>query len=309
MKIIYMGTPDFAVPALEALYEAGHDIGYVVTQPDAVRDRGKKVKMTPVKEKALELGLQVLQPEKVRENEEFLQTITEFAPDLIAVAAYGQILPKTVLDLPKLGCVNIHGSLLPRWRGAAPIQRAIEAGDPETGITIMYMEEGLDTGAMLAKRSTPVADKNAEQLHDELSVMGAQLLLETLPKLEAGDIVPEKQDDSLSTYAKMLSKKEGKIDFSKTPEEIERMIRAFDSWPGAYTSYGDKIMKIWKAEVGSGKNDAVPGTITAVNKDGIEIAAGGGTLVARIIQMPGKKRVAVSDYLKGNTVEIGTILR
>lgn len=309
MKIIYMGTPDFAVPALEALADAGHEIGYVVTQPDAVRDRGKKVKMTPVKEKALELGLRVLQPEKVKGDEEFFRTISEFEPDLIVVAAYGQILPKTILDLPKLGCVNIHGSLLPRWRGAAPIQRSIEAGDEETGITIMYMEEGLDTGAMLSKKSTPIADKNAEQLHDELAVMGAQLLIETIPKLEAGEIVPEKQDDSLSTYAKMLSKKEGKIDFFKTPEEIERMIRAFDSWPGAYASYGDKVMKIWQAEVGQRANDAAPGTITAITKDGIEISAGGGTLIAKTIQMPGKKRVAVSDYLKGNSVEIGTVLR
>lgn len=308
MRIIYMGTPDFAVPALQALADAGHEIGYVVTQPDAVRDRGKKVKMTPVKEKALELGLQVLQPERVKGDEDFFRTIAEFEPDLIVVAAYGQILPKTVLELPKLGCVNIHGSILPRWRGAAPIQRAIEAGDEETGITIMYMEEGLDTGAMLSKKSTPIADKNAEQLHDELAVMGAELLVQTLPELESGKIVPEEQEDTLSTYAKMISKKEGRIDFSKTPEEIERMIRAFDSWPGAYTSYGDKVMKIWKAEVGKDKNEAAPGTVTAVTKDGIEIAAGGGTLIARVIQMPGKKRVAVSDYLKGNTVEIGTIL-
>lgn len=233
MKIIYMGTPDFAVPALEALAEAEHEIGYVVTQPDAVRDRGKKVKMTPVKEKALELGVEVLQPEKVRGDDEFFNTIAAYEPDLIAVAAYGQILPKNVLDLPKLGCVNIHGSLLPRWRGAAPIQRSIEAGDEETGITIMYMEEGLDTGAMLSKQSTPIADKNGEQLHDELAAMGAKLLVETLPKLEAGELTPEPQNDALSTYAKMLSKKEGHIDFNKTPEEIERMIRAFDSWPGA----------------------------------------------------------------------------
>lgn len=308
MKIIYMGTPDFAVPALQALAEAGHEIGYVVTQPDAVRDRGKKVKMTPVKEKALELGIDVLQPEKVKGDEDFFKTIAAFEPDLIAVAAYGQILPKNVLDLPKLGCVNIHGSLLPRWRGAAPIQRAIQAGDENTGITIMYMEEGLDTGAMLSKASTPIADKTGEQLHDELAVMGAKLLVETLPQLEAGKITPESQDDSLSTYAKMLSKKEGHIDFTKEPEEIERMIRAFDSWPGAYASYGEKNMKIWKASVKSSKNDAAPGTITAVSKDGIDIAAGGRTLTAEVIQMPGKKRVAVSEYLKGNTVEIGTIL-
>ncbi len=308
MKIIYMGTPDFAVPALEALAAAGHEIGYVVTQPDAVRDRGKKVKMTPVKEKALELGIEVLQPERVKGDDEFFATISAYEPDLIVVTAYGQILPKNVLDLPKLGCVNIHGSLLPRWRGAAPIQRSIQAGDEETGITIMYMEEGLDTGAMLSKRSTPIADKNGEQLHDELSVMGAELLVETLPKLEAGELTPEEQDDSLSTYAKMLYKKEGEIDFTKSPEEIERMIRAFDSWPGAFTAYGDKVMKIWKASVKNVVNAAEPGTVTAVSKAGIEIAAGGSTLVAEIIQMPGKKRVAVGEFLKGNNIEIGTVL-
>jgi methionyl-tRNA formyltransferase len=172
----------------------------------------------------------------------------------------------------------------------------------------MYMEEGLDTGAMLSKRSTPIADKNGEQLHDELSVMGAELLVETLPKLEAGEITPEEQDDTLSTYAKMLSKKEGKIDFTKSPEEIERMIRAFDSWPGAYTAYGDKVMKIWKASVKNNKNEAAPGTVTAVSNAGIEIAAGGSTLVAEIIQMPGKKRVEVKEFLKGNNIEIGTVL-
>ena len=308
MKIIYMGTPDFAVPALEALAAAGHEIGYVVTQPDAVRDRGKKVKMTPVKEKALELGIEVLQPERVRGDEEFFATISAYEPDLIAVAAYGQILPVNVLELPKLGCVNIHGSILPRWRGAAPIQRSIQAGDEETGITIMYMEEGLDTGAMLAKRFTPIEKKTGEQLHDELSVMGAELLVETLPKLEAGEIVPEVQDDTLSTYAKMLSKKEGEIDFTKSPEEIERMIRAFDSWPGAYTAYGDKVMKIWRASVKEGANNAAPGTVTGVSNAGIEIAAGGKTLVAEIIQMPGKKRVEVKEFLKGNNIEIGTVL-
>ena len=308
MKTVFMGTPDFAVPVFQAMIDAGHEVGYVATQPDKAKDRGKKIQYTPVKEKALELGLEVLQPERVKGDEEFFATISAYEPDLIAVAAYGQILPKNVLDLPKLGCVNIHGSILPRWRGAAPIQRSIQAGDEETGITIMYMEEGLDTGAMLAKRYTKIEKKTGEQLHDELSIMGAELLVETLPKLEAGEIVPEKQDDSLSTYAKMLSKKEGEIDFTKSPEEIERMIRAFDSWPGAYTAYGDRVMKIWKASVKNNNNGAAPGTVTAVSKEGIEIAAGGSTLVAEVIQMPGKKRVAVGEFLKGNNIEVGTVL-
>lgn len=308
MKIIYMGTPDFAVPALTALAEAGHEIGYVVTQPDAVRDRGKKVKMTPVKEKALELGLEVLQPEKIKKDAEFFETIKAYEPDLIAVAAYGQILPKEVLDLPKLGCVNIHGSLLPRFRGAAPIQRAILEGDEETGITIMFMEEGLDTGAMLAKRSTPIERKNGEQIHDELAVMGAELLVETIPKLAAGEITPEPQNDAESCYAPMISKKDGEIDFTKSPEKIERLVRAFDPWPGAFTSYNGKMMKIWRAEVDQKENPAAPGTITGVSDQGIEISAGGASLIATIIQMPGKKRVAVADYLKGNSIEKDCVL-
>lgn len=308
MKIVYMGTPDFAVPALTALAEAGHEIGYVVTQPDAVRDRGKKVKMTPVKEIALKLGLNVLQPEKIKKDAEFFAVLSAYEPDLIAVAAYGQILPKELLDLPKLGCVNIHGSLLPRFRGAAPIQRAILEGDEETGITLMYMEEGLDTGAMLAKRSTPIGKKNGQQLHDELALMGAQLLVETLPALAAGEIKPEPQDDAESTYAPMIAKRDGEIDFSWSPERIERLIRAFDPWPGAFTSYQGKLLKIWQAEV-SGAACAQPaGTIVGITEDGIEISAGGGTLIAQVIQLPGKKRVAVRDYLKGNSIEKGSVL-
>lgn len=308
MKIIYMGTPDFAVPALEALAAAGHEIGYVITQPDASRDRGKKVKMPPVKEKALELGLKVLQPERVKKDEACLERIRQYAPDLIAVAAYGQILPKEILDIPRLGCVNIHGSLLPRFRGAAPIQRAILEGDEETGVTIMFMEEGLDTGAMLAKASVPIGKKNGAQLHDELAALGAKLLTETLPKLEDGSVEPEPQDDARSTYASMISKKDGEIDFTKSPEQIERLIRAFDPWPGAFTSYNGKLLKIWEAEVSPKVNEEPAGTITKVSADGIEISAGGGTLVAKVIQLPGKKRVAVSDHLKGNRVEAGSVL-
>lgn len=308
MKIVYMGTPDFAVPALEALAAAGHSIGWVVTQPDAVRDRGKKIKMTPVKEKALELGLKVLQPEKIKKDADFLKTLKEYGPDLIVVAAYGQILPKEILDLPKLGCVNIHGSLLPRFRGAAPIQKAILEGDEETGITLMYMEEGLDTGPMLAKRSTPIGKKNGAQLHDELAQMGAELLIDTLPALEAGEIKPQPQEDGLSTYAPMISKKDGEIDFAWEPQRIERLIRAFDPWPGAFTSYQGKLLKIWQAEVGGEKTDQAPGTILDAADSGIKIAAGGGTLLAKVIQLPGKKRMAVSDYLKGNSIEKGSVL-
>ncbi|MDO4745225.1 MAG: methionyl-tRNA formyltransferase [Bacillota bacterium] len=313
MRIIYMGTPDFAVPSLEEIHKAGHEVVYVVTQPDAVRDRGKKVKFSPVKEKAIELDIPVLQPLKVRGDEEFIETLRAAQPDVIAVAAYGQILPKEVLDIPRLGCINVHGSLLPRFRGAAPIQRSIIAGDEETGITIMYMEEGLDTGDMLAKRSTPIGMKTGQQLHDELAVMGAELLVETLPKLE--EITGEKQDDALSTYAPMLSKKEGHVDFSKTPEEIERVIRAFDPWPGTYFYYGDKMVKLHAgATLKSGEYDeevlkgASAGTVLAADVNGLDIACNGGVLRVTEIQMPGKRRVEIKEYLKGNSIEIGTVL-
>ena len=306
MKIVYMGTPDFAVPALEALHREGYEIPFVVTQPDALRDRGKKVKFPPVKEKALELGLQVMQPEKMRKDEGFIKTLRDAAPDLIVVAAYGQLLPKEVLDIPAKGCVNIHGSLLPRFRGAAPVQRAIIAGDEETGITLMYMEEGLDTGNMIAKRSTSTAVKTGQQLHDELSQMGAELLVETIPHLDA--ITAEKQNDEESTYAPMISKSEGHIDFSRTPDEIERIIRAFDPWPGSYAYCGDKMMKLWQAEVPGIKTGAANGTVIGTGENGIDVAAAGEVLRITQIQVPGKKRVAVREYLKGNSIEIGTIL-
>lgn len=313
MKIIYMGTPDFAVPSLQALHDAGHEVIYVVTQPDAVRDRGKKVKFSPVKEKAIELGIPVLQPERVKGNAEFIETLKAAAPDVIAVAAYGQILPKDVLDIPPLGCINVHGSLLPRFRGAAPIQRSIIAGDEETGITIMYMEEGLDTGDMLAKAATPIDNKTGQQLHDELAEMGAKLLVDTIPLL--GTIEGEKQDDALHTYAPMISKKEGHVDFSRSPEEIERTVRAFTPWPGTYFYYGDKMVKlhaghvigedVYSAEELEGK---APGTVLAATAEGLDIAAGGGVLRVSEIQMPGKRRVEIKEYLKGNSIEIGTVL-
>ena len=306
MKIVYMGTPDFAVPSLAALHDAGHEIIYVVTKPDAVRDRGKKVKFSAVKEKALELGLEVLQPHKVKGNTEFMELLKRAEPDLIAVAAYGQILPKEILDMPKFGCVNVHGSLLPRFRGAAPIQRAIIEGDKETGITIMYMAEGIDTGDMLAKKSTPIADKTGQQLHDELAVIGAQLLVDTVPML--GVIKGEKQDESLATYAPMISKKDGKLDFSKKPEEIERLIRAFDPWPGAYTNDGDKIIKFWKAQIPAMKTDKQEGFVLGASAEGLDIAAGGEVLRITEIQVPGKKRVEIKEYLIGNSIEIGTVL-
>lgn len=317
MKIVYMGTPDFAVPALEALAASGNEIGYVVSQPDAARDRGRKLKATPVKEKALELGLTVLQPEKIKNNEEFISKLNAYAPDLIVVAAYGKIIPKQILDIPRCGCINIHGSILPRWRGAAPIQRAVMAGDDVTGVTLMYMAEGLDTGDMIAVASTPIEDKTSGQLHDELSRLGAQLLVSKLEDIENDNITAEKQDDSLACYAPMLTKKEGLLDFNKSAEKLSCEVRGLDPWPGAYTYMDGELFKIWKAEAVSVKDDmdtaaevkeTAAGTIVGADKNGIDIATGNGILRVKILQVPGKKRMSVEDYMRGNKIEIGTVL-
>ena len=249
MKIVYMGTPDFAVPALDMLLKSDHQVGYVVSQPDRARDRGKKVKPTPVKEKAMEFDVPVLQPEKIKGNQEFEDTLREYAPDLIVVAAYGKIIPKSILDLPKYGCVNIHGSILPRWRGAAPIQRSIMEGDKETGVTLMYMAEGLDTGDMIDKVLVPTAGKTSEDMHDELAVKGAELLMKRLPDFEAGTIKAEKQNDDQSCYAPMLTKKEGVMDFTKPAWKLECEIRGLNPWPGAFTYMNGEIFKIWEAQV------------------------------------------------------------
>ena len=301
-----MGTPDFAVPALQALHDAGHELVYVVTRADARSNRGKKIHFSPVKEKALELGLEVLQPQKLRGNEEILDQLKQAAPDVIVVAAYGRILPPEILQVPSRGCINIHGSLLPRFRGAAPIHAAILAGDEETGITIMQMEEGLDTGDMLLKESTPVNGKNCEELHDELSRMGARLIVQALEQLDELDA--QKQDDALATYAPMISKKDGLVDFSRSPEQIERQMRAFDPWPGTYTYYGEVMMKLWQGTPLSQETDQKPGTVLAAGPEGIDIAAGGRVLRVTELQMPGKRRTPAREYLKGNSIEIGTVL-
>ncbi len=309
MKTVFMGTPDFAVDVLDAMVKAGHEVGYVITQPDKARDRGKKIQFTPVKEKAMEYGLEVLQPEKVRGNEELLAQLEEYAPDIIVVVAYGQILPKSVLDLPRLGCVNVHASLLPKLRGASPIQNAIVTGETVTGVTIMQMGEGLDTGDMLTKVEVEIGRMNGQQLHDALAKAGAQLLVDTLPKLDAGEITAVPQDDSQSTYAGLIRKQDGKIDFSKSPVEIERLIRGFDPWPGAFCDYNGVVMKLWAACPTDKATDKENGTVLYAGDEGMEIACGGQILKVTEIQVPGKKRVAVKDYLRGNAIEVGTVLR
>lgn len=309
MKIAFMGTPEFAVTVLDGLLNTKHEVGLVATQPDKAKNRGKKIQYTPVKEKALEHNIKVLQPEKVRGNEEFLEELKDYRPDIIVVAAYGQILPKEVLELPKYGCVNVHASLLPRLRGAAPIQRAIIEGDEETGVTIMQMSEGLDTGDMLAKESIKIGTMNYSMLHDALAEIGARLMVHTLDLIEEGKISPEPQDDSKSSYAEMVFKQEGKIDFTRQPEAVERLIRGFDPWPGAFCEYEDMVMKLWKAQPLCENTGKEPGTIIEVSARGIKIACGDGTLLVSEIQIPGKKRVAVSEYLKGNQIKEGIILK
>lgn len=304
-----MGTPEFAVTVLEGLLNTKHEVGLVATQPDKAKNRGKKIQYTPVKEKALEHNIKVLQPEKVRGNEEFLEELKDYRPDIIVIAAYGQILPKEVLELPKYGCVNVHASLLPRLRGAAPIQRAIIEGDEETGVTIMQMSEGLDTGDMLAKESIKIGTMNYSMLHDALAEIGARLMVHTLDLIEEGKISPEPQDDSKSSYAEMVFKQEGKIDFTRQPEAVECLIRGFDPWPGAFCEYEDMVMKLWKAQPLCENTGKEPGTIIEVSARGIKIACGDGALLVSEIQIPGKKRVAVSEYLKGNQIKEGIILK
>ncbi len=309
MKTVFMGTPDFAAVVLDSVVKAGHEVGYVITQPDKARDRGKKIQFTPVKEKALEYGLEVLQPEKVRGNETLLEQLRGYGPDIIIVVAYGQILPKDLLELPPLGCVNVHASLLPKLRGASPIQNAIVTGETVTGVTIMQMGEGLDTGDMLTKVEVEIGRMNGEQLHDALAEAGAKLLVETLPKLEAGLITPQPQDDSQSTYAGLIRKADGKIDFRKTPEEIERLIRGFDPWPGAFCDCNGIVMKLWAAEPLADTSDQEPGTVLRAGEEGLDISCGGRVLRVIEIQMPGKKRVFVKDYLRGNSIAAGTLLK
>lgn len=320
MRVVFMGTPDFSVPTLEKIIEAGHEVVGVVTQPDKAKGRGKKVLFPPVKEKALEHDLTVYQPRRAREPE-FIEQMRTLEPDVMVVVAFGQILPKDLLDIPKYGCVNVHASLLPKYRGAAPIQWAVIRGEKVSGVTTMQMDVGLDTGDMLLKAEVPLAeDETGGSLHDKLSVLGGDLLIETLKGLEAGTIQPEKQDDSQTgEYARMLDKALGKIDFSMTAEEIERLIRGLDPWPSAYTSYHGKTMKLWKARVVSGADaspdgpagaagHAAPGEILAVDKMGFTVQTGCGALQILELQMEGKKRMDAGAFLRGCQMTAGEIL-
>lgn len=308
MRIVFMGTPDFSVPALEALVKGGHQVIAAVTQPDKPKGRGKAVLMTPVKEKALEMGIPVYQPVKVREPE-FVKTLADLAPDAIVVVAFGQILPKAILEIPRYGCVNIHASLLPKYRGAAPIQWAVIDGEKETGVTTMFMNEGLDTGDMLEKEVVPLDPKETGgSLHDKLSAVGGRLILSTLKGLEDGTLKGTPQTDEGSCYAKMLKKSLGDIDWTMDGAAIERLIRGLNPWPSAYTSLHGKTLKIWDADVTDREYGVEPGTVAEVSKDQLIIQTGKGSLSVRSLQLEGKKRMDIQDFLRGYSLEKGTVL-
>ncbi|MDY4921489.1 methionyl-tRNA formyltransferase [Frisingicoccus sp.] len=308
MRVVFMGTPDFSVPTLEKIIEAGHEVIGVVTQPDKAKGRGKKVLFPPVKETALAHNLPVYQPRRARDPE-FIEEMKTLNPDVMVVVAFGQILPKAILDIPKYGCINVHASLLPKYRGAAPIQWAVIRGEKVSGVTTMQMDVGLDTGDMLLKKEVLLdEEETGGSLHDKLSTLGGNLLIETLEKIEAGDIHPEKQDDSQAgEYARMLDKNLGRIDFSMPAAEIERLIRGLNPWPSAFTSYNGKTMKLWKAKTDN-CGQGVPGQVIHVDKNSFTVQTGQGTLQILELQMEGKKRMDAGAFLRGCPLETGTML-
>lgn len=309
MRIVFMGTPDFSVPTLEALLKGGHEVIGVVTQPDKPKGRGKAVLMTPVKEKALEYGIPVYQPVKARE-ESFVELLRSLNPDVMVVIAFGQILPKAILDIPKYGCINIHASLLPKYRGAAPLQWVVLEGEKETGITTMMMDVGMDTGDMLEKLVVPVDRKETYgSIHDKLSVLGGELILSTLEKLENGTLKRTPQPEDGATYTKKITKVMGDIDWTEDATVIERYIRGLNPWPSAYTSWNGKTLKIWDADVLEQEYSGEPGEIIKVEKDGVLVKTGKDTLVLREVQLEGKKRMEIQAFLRGYQLSHGTILK
>lgn len=311
MKIVYMGTPDFAVNPLHALAEAGYEVAGVITQPDKPKGRGKTMLPTPVKEEAMKHGFPVYQPVKVRDPE-FLQVLEKLDPDIIVVAAFGQIIPKSILELPKYGCINIHASLLPKYRGAAPIQQAVIDGEKESGVTIMRMGTGLDTGDMISRIVVPIAkDETGGTLFDKLAEAGAKLLVETLPHIFDGTAVYEKQpEESPTPYAGMITKQMGLINFGKSAAELERLVRGLNPWPSAFTFWNGKTLKVWESfvvkseEAGAEKSE--PGTVVKTDKKGIYVACGEDVLVLSQVQLEGKKRMDADAFLRGCHIETGS---
>ena len=314
LKIIFMGTPDFAVGALQAIIEAGHQVSAVVTQPDKPKGRGKELQMTPVKACAAAHNIPVFQPGKIKEPEA-VEVLRSYEADIFVVAAFGQILSEEILSMPKYGCVNIHASLLPKYRGAGPIQWAIIDGEKKTGVTIMQMEKGLDTGDMLLQKEVEIDPKETgDSLHDKLAAAGAELIVEALPKIAAGQLTPRKQNDAESCYAKMLQKSMGRIDWNLTADKLDCLIRGLISWPGASTTFRGKNLKIWEEEpVMEGDfsvsiSESLPGTIVCVEKEAFYVQTKEGVLKVLSVQIEGKKRMAVKDFLLGYPIKAGECL-
>lgn len=310
MKVIFMGTPDFSVPTLQALIDSKHEVIGVITQPDKPKGRGNKVLYTPVKTKAIEYEIPVYQPKRVRESE-FIELLNKLNPDVIVVIAFGQILPKALLDIPRYGCINIHASLLPKYRGAGPIQWAVINGEKKTGLTTMFMDVGLDTGDMLLKVETLIKDdETGGSLHDRLSAMGGSIILETLEKLENNTITRTPQDDNEATYAPMLDKNMGLIDWQNSAVKIERLIRGLNPWPSAYTIYNDKVLKIWKAEcIPNGDTKMEPGTICQIIKNqGFVVKCKEDSLLIQELQLQGKNKMEAAAFLRGYDLKEGNKL-
>ncbi|MBD1570950.1 MULTISPECIES: methionyl-tRNA formyltransferase [Aliivibrio] len=310
LRIIFAGTPDFAARHLSALIDSHHEVIGVYTQPDRPAGRGKKLTASPVKELALEHNIPVFQPENFK-SDEAKQELADQNADLMVVVAYGLLLPQAVLDTPKLGCINVHGSILPRWRGAAPIQRSIWAGDAETGVTIMQMNIGLDTGDMLKIATLPIeATDTSASMYDKLAELGPIALVDCLSDIADGSAIAQKQDDELANYAKKLSKEEAKIDWTMDAIAIERCVRAFNPWPMSHFSVEDKAIKVWQSRVESYTGDATPGTIIQADKTGIYVATGSDAIVFEQLQVPGKKAMGVQDILNSRKewFEVGNTL-
>jgi methionyl-tRNA formyltransferase len=306
MRIVFAGTPEFAVPPLRALLGSPHEICGVYTQPDRPAGRGRKLTPSPVKLLAQESGLPVFQPESLK-DEAAQAELHNLKPDLMVVVAYGLLLPRPVIDTPPLGCINIHASLLPRWRGAAPIQRSILAGDSETGVTIMYIEPRLDAGPMLLKKSCRIGpDDTAGDLHDRLARIGAEVLLETLPPIAAGTAQPEMQDESLVTHAAKINKDDAQLDWSQPAAELKRRVRAFNPWPVAETVYRDQILRVWRATVVPASRSEPPGTLL-IDGENLDVVTGHGCLRLQEIQLPGGKRIPARDFINGHP-ETGLML-
>jgi methionyl-tRNA formyltransferase len=306
MRLVFCGTPQFAVPTLEALIAAGHQVPLVISQPDKPVGRHGEIHPTPVKQVALAHGITVTQPEKLKHNEDLRATLTAVAADAIIVVAYGRIIPQWMLDLPRFGCINGHGSLLPRWRGAAPIQWAIASGDTQTGVTTMLLNAGLDTGPMLLKRAVAITSQTTSpQLFESLSTLGADLMVETLAGLEAGTVVPESQDDSQATLAPILTRDDARIDFTRTAAEIDQRFRGFQPWPGAFTTLRGKKLIVQAMHVAEGSMSGDPGVLN-IQDGAMHIACGGGTaIVLEEVQLEGKKRMPASEFLRGFQLKSG----